>query len=159
MTPAGGFWAGGLHAAGMAPDAFDVQMFPKWKSQRHQFGTAGYVIMKDAKDKDLAWEYLKYLSSVEAMSIELNGNNSTPTRRSFMTAERYAPPPQALAGVLRHPRQEPGHGAHPGPAQSNPMTTVFTKYSGLAMTQEMTPKAALDAMQKDLEALWAKRKK
>ena len=47
--------------------------------------------MKDAKDKDLAWEYLKYLSSVEAMSIELNGNNSTPTRRSFMTAERYAP--------------------------------------------------------------------
>jgi hypothetical protein len=39
------------------------------------------------------------------------------------------------------------------------MTTIFTKYSGLAMTQEMAPKAALDAMQKDLEALWAKRKK
>ncbi|HXF65042.1 MAG TPA: extracellular solute-binding protein, partial [Caldilineaceae bacterium] len=39
MTPAGGFWSGGLHNAGMPKDQFDVQLFPKWKSQRHQFGT------------------------------------------------------------------------------------------------------------------------
>jgi len=160
MTPAGGFWAGGLNAAGMAKDAFDVQLFPNWKSQRHQFGTAGYVIMKEARDKDLAWEYVKYLSSVEAMSVELKGNNSTPTRRSFMTAERYADTGpkhwQVFYDTLdKHPDTAP----IPAPPESNPMTTIFTKYSGLAMTQEMTPKNALDAMQKDLEALWAKRKK
>jgi len=160
MTPAGGFWAGGLKAAGMAPGAFDVQLFPKWKSQRHQFGTAGYVIMRDARDKDLAWEYIKYLASVEAMSIELKGNNSTPTRRSFMTAERYAETGpkhwQVFYDTLdKHPDTAP----IPAPPESNPMTTIFTKYSGLSMTQEMTPKQALDGMQKDLEALFAKRKK
>jgi multiple sugar transport system substrate-binding protein len=160
MTPAGGFWAGGLHAAGMAPDAFDVQLFPKWKSQRHQFGTAGYVIMKDARDKDLAWEYIKYLSGVEAMTIELNGNNSTPTRRSFMTAERYATTgPKHWQVFYDTLEKNPDTAPIPAPPESNPMTTIFTKYSGLAMTQEMTPKDALDAMQKDLEALWAKRKK
>jgi ABC-type glycerol-3-phosphate transport system substrate-binding protein len=160
MTPAGGFYVGGLHAAGMAPDAFDVQLFPKWKSQRHQFGTAGYVIMKDARDKDLAWEYVKYLTSVEAMSIELSGNYSTPTRRSFMTAERYAPTgPKHWQVFYDTLDQHPDTAPIPAPPEANPMTTIFTKYSGLAMTQEMTPKAALDAMQADLEALWAKRKK
>lgn len=160
MTPAGGFWAGGLHAAGMTPDTFDVQFFPNWKSQRHQFGTGGLVIMKDARDKDLAWEYLKYLTSPEAMTIDLTGNSTTPSRRSFMIAERYADTGpkhwQVFYDTLtKHPDTAP----IPAPPESNPMTTIFTKYSGLAMTQEMTPKAALDNMQKDLEALWAKRKK
>lgn len=160
LTPAGGFWAAGLHAAGMSPDAFDVQLFPKWKSQRHQFGVVGFVLMKDARDKDLAWEYMKYLTSVEAMSIDLQANNSTPTRRSFMTAERYATTGpkhwQVFYDTLdKHPDTAP----IPAPPESNPMTTVFTKYSALAMTKERTPKQALDGMQKDLEALWAKRKK
>ncbi len=160
MTPAGGFWAGGLHAAGLAPDAFDVQFFPKWKSQRHQFGTGGYVIMKDARDKDLAWEYLKYLTSVEAMTIYLHDNNTTPSRRSFMTAERYAATgPKHWQVFYDTLDKNPDTAPIPAPPESNPMTTIFTKYSGLAMSQAMTPKAALDGMQKDLEALWAKRKK
>jgi len=39
------------------------------------------------------------------------------------------------------------------------MTTIFTKYTGLAVSGEKTAKDALDGMQQDLEALWAKRKK
>jgi ABC-type glycerol-3-phosphate transport system substrate-binding protein len=159
MTPAGGFYAGGLKSAGVKPDGFDALLFPKWKSQRHQFGTAGYVIMQDAKNKDLAWEYVKYLSSVEAMTAELDGNNSTPTRRSMMTAERYAPTGpahwQTFYDTLdKHPDTAP----IPAPPESNPMTTIFTKHTGVAMTGGATPKDALDAMQKDLEELFAKRK-
>jgi ABC-type glycerol-3-phosphate transport system substrate-binding protein len=160
MTPAGGFWAGGLHTAGMKPESFDVQLFPKWKNQRHQFGTAGFVIMKQAQNKDLAWEYIKHTINKDVMTTFFEGNNTTPVRRSMMTAERYASTgPQHWQVFYDTLDKHPDTAPIPAPPESNPMTTIFTKYSGLAMTQEMTPKAALDAMQKDLEALWAKRKK
>ena len=51
MTPAGGFWAGGLHNQGMPADAFDVCFFPKWKSQRHQYGVGGYVMLNECKNQ------------------------------------------------------------------------------------------------------------
>lgn len=158
MTPAGGFWAGGLHNAGMAADAFDVRLFPKWKSQRHQFGTAGYVLMKDSPNKDLGWEYLKYLASKEAMTIDLASNETTPTRRSMMTAERYATTgPKSWQVFYDTLDKHPDTAPIPAPPEANPMTTIFTKYTGLAMSLEMSPKDALDAMQADLEALFAKR--
>ena len=76
-----------------------------------------------------------------------------------MTAQRYAPTgPKHWQVFYDTLDKNPDTAPIPAPPESNPMTTVFTKYSGLAMTQEMTPKAALDAMQKDLEALWAKYK-
>lgn len=157
MTPAGGFWAGGLSNSGMQPDSFEARLFPKWKSQRHQFGTAGYVIMQDAKNKDLAWEYIKYLSGVEAMTTDLAGNNTTPTRRSMMTADRYNPTGPASWQVFydtldKHPDTAP----IPAPPQANPMTTIFNKYTGIAMTGGSSPKDALDGMQSELEALFKK---
>jgi len=160
MTPAGGFWAGGLHNAGMKPDEFDVQLFPKWKSQRHQFGTAGFVIMKKAANPDLAWEYMKHSIQNDVMTPFFEGNGTTPTRRSMMTAERYAPTgPQHWQVFYDTLDKHPDTAPIPAPPESNPMTTIFTKYTGLAVTGEQTPKDALDGMQKELEALWAKRKK
>lgn len=159
MTPAGGFWAGGLHNAGMKPEAFDVQFFPKWKSQRHQFGAAGYVIFKEAKNKELAWEFMKHSVSKEVMQIFFEGNPTTPTRRSMMTAERYATTGPANWKVFYDTLDKfPDTAPIPAPPEANPMTTAYTKYTGLAVTGEMKPKDALDGMQKDLEALWAKRK-
>ncbi len=158
MTPAGGFWAGGLHNAGMQPDAYDVQFFPRWKSQRHQFGAAGYVIFQQAKNKDLAWEFMKHSVSKEVMQIFFEGNPTTPTRRSMMTAERYATTgPKNWQVFYDTLDRFPDTGPIPAPPESNPMTTIYTRYTGLAVTGEMQPKAALDAMQADLEALWAKR--
>jgi multiple sugar transport system substrate-binding protein len=159
MTPAGGFWAGGLHNAGMQPDAYDVQFFPRWKSQRHQFGAAGYVIFQQAKNKDLAWEFMKHSVSKEVMELFFEGNPSTPTRRSMMTAERYATTgPKNWKVFYDTLDRFPDTGPIPAPPESNPMTTIYTRYTGLAVTGEMQPQAALDAMQTDLEALWAERK-
>ena len=105
-------------------------------------------------------ERSRQTGQIAIKAFELNGNNSTPTRRSFMSAERYAPTgPKHWQVFYDTLEKNPDTAPIPAPPESNPMTTIFTKYSGLAMTQEMTPKAALDAMQKDLEALWAKRKK
>ena len=156
MTPAGGFWAGGLNEAGMKPDAFDVQLFPRWKSQRHQFGTAGLVMLAESENKDLAWEYMKYYVSKPTMETAFQANSSTPVRRSMMTAERYAETGPAHWQVFYDTLdQHPDTAPIPAPPQSNELTTIFMKYTGLAVTEEQSPQEALDNMQKDLEALFA----
>ena len=91
MTIGGGFWAGGLHTAGMAPTAFDVQYFPAWSVQKHLLGDAGYAMLKSSNNKEMAWEFMKSLTSPAALGALVAGNTSTPTRRSMMTASRYAP--------------------------------------------------------------------
>jgi multiple sugar transport system substrate-binding protein len=83
MTPAGGFWVQGLHDAGFANDEYDVTYFPKMRSQRHQFGAAGYAIMSTSTRKDEAWEWLKYCVSVEGMRIAHNKPDSSLPRRSL----------------------------------------------------------------------------
>ena len=153
-TPAGGFWAGGLHNAGMAPDQFDVQLFPAWKSQRHQFGTAGLVMFAESQNKDLAWEYIKHHVSTPMMETFFQGNPTTPTRRSMMTAERYAETGPAHWQVFYDTLdQHPDTAPIPAPPQSNEMTAVFMKYTSLALNFEEEPREALDNMQNDLEGI------
>ncbi len=160
MTVGGGFWAGGLHNAGMAPDAFQAQFWPKWKSQRHQFGVCAKFLFKGSEHADLGWEYLKHEVSLDAMNVHGWFNPfiiTTPARRSMLTAERFAETGptnwQVFYDTLdKHPDTAP----IPAPPKSNPMTTIFTKYTSIAMTFEQSPKDALDAMQKDLEELFAR---
>ena len=163
MTPAGGFWSGGLHNAGMKRGDFDVQLFPKWKNQRHQFGTASLFIFKQSPHKDLAWEYYKVRISKEGMKVHGVFNPvtlTTPTRRSMMTAERFAETGpehwQVFYDTLdKHPDTAP----IPAPPVSNAETTLFTSYTAKAMALEMKPQEALDALQKELEALFARNPK
>ncbi len=88
-TPAGGYWVQGLAEGGMSPDQYDVAYFPKWRSQRHQFGGAGYAIMKSSKKKGLAWEWIKYSASKEAMNLQFPTPATTPTRRSMVNENLY----------------------------------------------------------------------
>ena len=156
MTPAGGFWAGGLSNAGMAPDEFDVQFFPRWKSQQHQFGATGYVLMESSGNKDLGWEYIKYLTSKEAARLALEGNLATPARRSMMTEDRYADTGPVHWQVFYDTLDKfPNTAPIPSPPEANEMTNVFTKNTGLAVTGEMPPKKALDKMQRELEGVFS----
>lgn len=90
MTPAGGFWVEGLHEAGMTAADYDVQYFPKWRSQQHQFGAAGYAIMKTSERKDEAWEWVKFCTSREGMKLAFPAPNTTPTRRSMCNEALYS---------------------------------------------------------------------
>jgi multiple sugar transport system substrate-binding protein len=155
MTIAGGFWAGGLNQAGMKPDAYDVLFFPKWKVQTMEFGTAGLAMLKGAKDKDLAWEYMKYFNSKPAMDLRFKGNSTTPCRRSMMTAARYQSTGPAHWQVFydtldKYPSTVP----IPAPTKYHEISTTFLKYTSLAMTGQQTAQAALDGMQKELEPLF-----
>jgi multiple sugar transport system substrate-binding protein len=88
-TPAGGYWVQGLNEGGMTNKQFDVQFFPKWRTQRHQFGAGGYAIMKATKRPDEAWEWVKYTSSKEAMELAYPTPSTTPTRRSMVNDSFY----------------------------------------------------------------------
>jgi multiple sugar transport system substrate-binding protein len=159
MTPAGGFWAGGLFNAGFPKGSFDVQLFPQWKSQRHQFGTGGHFIFSQSGSKDLAWDYIKWRESKEGQMLwyEHAGIVTTPSRRSLLTPaafEESGPEHwQVFYDTLdKHPDTAP----IPAPPVSNPMTQLFTSYTSRAMTGEMSPQDALDELQKELEALVAR---
>ncbi|WP_284763532.1 sugar ABC transporter substrate-binding protein [Arthrobacter sp. efr-133-R2A-63] len=153
MTPAGGYWVEGLHEAGMKEDDFDVQFFPRWRTQRHQFGTAGYAIMKTAKDKDAAWEWLKFASSLEAMRLVFPTPNTTPARRSMVNEQLYAGRGPKHWKVFYDTLDKfPTTGPIPAPPQQAAVETALMKNVSLAVSgDENQLKQALASMQRDLE--------
>ncbi|GAA2805683.1 extracellular solute-binding protein [Saccharopolyspora taberi] len=154
MSPAGGFWTGELHRSGMAPGAFDVQYFPRWTTQRHEFGAAGYAITKQARDKELAWEWVKFSASRAAMERTFVGNESTPSRRSMVTASQYEwSGPRHWEVFYRTLERFPDSAPVPGPPTTAALTATFTKYVDLAMSGKMSAKHALDELQHALERM------
>ena len=151
MTIGGGFWAGGLHTAGMSPTSFDVQYFPAWSTQKHLLGDAGYAMLQSSKNKELAWEFMKSLTEPAALGALVAGNTSTPTRRSMMTASRYAPTGPAhwevFYGTLdKFPNTTP----IPAPPYYQQLATAFNSATTQAMASG-NAKSALDGLQTQLE--------
>jgi ABC-type glycerol-3-phosphate transport system substrate-binding protein len=152
-TPAGGYWVQGLHEAGMKENDYDVAFFPKWRSQRHQFGTAGYAIMKTAKDKDAAWEWIKFSASREAMELIFPNPITTPARRSMVNEALYAGKGPAHWKVFYDTLDKfPTTGPIPAPPQQAAVETALMKNVSLAVSgDERQLKQALESMQRDLE--------
>ncbi|MFF2316385.1 extracellular solute-binding protein [Arthrobacter sp. NPDC058097] len=152
-TPAGGYWVQGLHEAGMGANDFDVQFFPRWKTQRHQFGTAGYAIMKTAKDKDAAWEWIKFSASREAMELIFPNPITTPARRSMVNERLYAGKGPAHWKVFYDTLDRfPTTGPIPAPPQQAAVETALMKNVSLAVSgDEQQLKQALGSMHRDLE--------
>lgn len=153
MTPAGGFWVQGLNEGGMAEDDFDVSFFPKWRSQRHQFGAAGYVIMRTSKRKDEAWEWVKFCARKDAMRLAIPAPSTTPTRRSMVNEAFYAGKGprhwQVFYDTLdRFPTTAP----IPAPPQQAAVETALIKNVLAAVTGgQGSVRPALATMQRDLE--------
>lgn len=51
------------------------------------FGAVGYTINSEAKNQDLAWEYIKFCASEEGQGIIASAGSSVPTLTSLRTAE------------------------------------------------------------------------
>lgn len=159
MTPAGAFWAAGLKNGGMKEGTFDVRLFPKWKSQRHQFGTGGLVGVKQSQSKDELWSFMKYWVSKDVIgSVMGKPTTTTSPRRSLMTEDR-------MGGIKNWKvfndtlDKLPDTAPIPAPPESIPLATLLTKYVELAITGEKSPKAALDEMHTELTKLLAARPK
>jgi ABC-type glycerol-3-phosphate transport system substrate-binding protein len=160
MTPAGGFWSGGLINAGMEKGSFDVQFWPAWASQRHQLGVGAAWILNGAEHEDESWDFVKFNTRKEVMEMigffgELTG--TTPVRRSMNNEARYATSGPANWHVFYDTLdQRPDTGPIPAPVFSIELTNIYTRFTSLATNGEMTPKDALDGMQAELEALYAR---
>ncbi|MDP5227513.1 MULTISPECIES: extracellular solute-binding protein [Arthrobacter] len=152
-TPAGGYWVEGLHEAGMTQDQYDVAFFPKWRTQRHQFGTAGYAIMKTAKDKDAAWEFVKWAASKPAMETQFALPTTTPTRRSMVNEALYAGKGPKHWKVFYDTLDKfPSTGPIPAPPQQAAVETALIKNVSLAVSGDQAQlKSALQSLQRDLE--------
>lgn len=153
MTPAGGFWVDGLNQGGMGENDFDVSFFPHWKSQRHQFGAAGYTIMQTSQRKDEAWEWIKFCSSKEAMRIAMPSPNTTPTRRSMVNEAFYSGlGPKHWQVFYDTLDRFPTTGPIPAPPQQAAVETALIKNVTPALSGPASNvPAALATMQRDLE--------
>jgi ABC-type glycerol-3-phosphate transport system substrate-binding protein len=159
MTPAGAFWAAGLTNAGMKEGTFDVRLFPKWKSQRHQFGTGGLMGLQASPARDQLYAFMKYWVSKDAIAAFMGTPTTTTSpRRSLMTEDR-------MAGIKnwkvfydtldKHPDTAP----IPAPPESNQLATLLVKYVDLAVTGEKSPQAALEELHTELTKLLQARPK
>lgn len=148
MTIGGGFWAGGLHNAGMKNGSFDVQLFPTWKSNKSLFGAGGYGIFNSSKNKDLAWEVVKMMVRPESFDIMFPGNVTTPGRKSLMTAERYKTTGPEHWSVFYD--QLNGSVPISAPPYYNALATSLNQRTTQAISSG-NAKAALDGMQADFE--------
>ncbi|MFD8048724.1 extracellular solute-binding protein [Streptomyces chartreusis] len=152
VTPAGGFWAGGLNLAGMKQDAFDVQYFPRWRTQRMQFGAAGYALLRTSKRQEEAWEFIKYAARRDTLTRLFSTNQTTPARRSMLTAERYRETgPQHWPVFYDTLDKFPDTGPIPAPPQVAEVEQVLLKHTGTALASRRSVGPALRRMQGDLE--------
>lgn len=151
MTPAGGFWVQGLSEAGMTKDDFDVQFFPKWRSQRHQLGAAGYAIMRTSKRKDEAWEWVKFCTSREGMLLAFPTPNTTPTRRSMLGERLYGEKGPQHWQVFYDTLDKVGAGPIPAPPQQAAVETALIKnVLGAVTGSAANLKPALSRLDRDL---------
>ncbi|HEU4545758.1 MAG TPA: sugar ABC transporter substrate-binding protein [Microlunatus sp.] len=153
MTPAGGFWVEGLNSGGMGESDFDVSFFPRWKGQRHQFGAAGYAMMRTSQRKDAAWEWIKFCATKEAMQIAMPSPNTTPTRRSMVDEAFYSGlGPKHWRVFYDTLDRFPTTGPIPAPPQQAAVETALIKNVTPALTgprDNLTN--ALNTLQRDLE--------
>lgn len=151
MTPAGGFWVQGLSEAGLTPQDYDVAYFPKWRTQRHQFGAAGYAILKTSERKDEAWEWVKFCTSREGMQLAFPSPNTTPTRRSMCNEALYSQKGPAHWKVFYDTLDQLPCAPIPAPPQQAAVETALIKNVLGAVTGSAAElPAALERLNEDL---------
>ena len=151
MTPAGGFWVQGLSEAGLTPQDYDVAYFNKWRTQRHQFGAAGYAILKTSERKDEAWEWVKFCTSREGMQLAFPSPNTTPTRRSMCNEALYSQKGPAHWKVFYDTLDQLPCAPIPAPPQQAAVETALIKNVLGAVTGSAAElPAALERLDEDL---------
>ncbi|GAA1179868.1 MULTISPECIES: ABC transporter substrate-binding protein [Nesterenkonia] len=151
-TPAGGYWAQGLHENGMSDEDVDVQYFPRWRSQRHQFGTAGYSIMRTSERKEQAWRWLEFTTRKESMELAMPVPTTTPTRRSMVDEAFYRETGPRNWKVFYDTLDDfPSSGPIPAPPQQAEVENALARNVALGMSGGPAQlETALDRLDREL---------
>lgn len=93
MTGAGHWVVGAFKKAGF--NDFDVLPWPRKAVQASVYGTAGFAVQAGSQNKDLAWEYIKELSSETTQQDWAKIGAATPASKAVAaSADFLAAPPQ-----------------------------------------------------------------
>ena len=80
-----------LQLAGMSATDYDVQYFPRWRTQRHQFGAAGYALLRTSKKQEAAWEFGTWVFVIPHAPWPAPGRPASGAARGPPNAVRPAP--------------------------------------------------------------------
>ena len=116
------------------------------------------MILKDSLVKDAAWELLKFRASSAVIQGVAAGGNTTPARRSLATDALWTPElgPKSYSVFYDTLDKFPDTAPIPAPPPAVEMANIFTRYVGLAMSQDQTAQQSLDGMHQELTDLLAR---
>lgn len=158
------FGAGRWSLTALLPSGFrdfDIQYFPGNPTRTTIFGIGGYPILSTSEHPEVAWELVKYLSSVEVQeglvgSEEMPFSN-IPARRSVAEEITAFPPPHSniFYDSLEGDTSLGGDFARivTSPPRFNQMENIFLRYSSLIFADEMSVEDAMAAAQQELSSV------
>ena len=153
MRLAGASARAGYVRGGMT--SFDVLTVPKWRTQDHCFGGAGFGIFKESKHQEATWHFLKYLSREQNVSTFAFG--SIPARKSVayrVMAEPGAPPEHHRLYV---DALERGVRSVPSPPEYDALEAMVRKHLQPVLAGQTAAKPAMDELHRELTEVLAKR--
>lgn len=150
------FSGGGSLMGGVVEFPFEVAPEPKGKSAKvipHMNGS-GNVLLKEGKNAEAAWEFLKFFNSKEADVIMMDTGITPPRRKSseehYVKNVKYPPNGKVLAEMARTARMTPTVVAW---ADFN---TILNKELGPVWTGNRRPQEALDEVVRQVNPLLKK---
>ncbi len=132
----------------------DIQYFPILSGTRKTIiGIDGYPVIRTSKYPEAAWELSKFMSTKETMTDWMRQGTNIPCRRSLAYANWMSPPAH-----YREFWDSTKTGLIPvtSPPQYDEIDSATFRWFSKMMANEVTPKAALTGLDKDLKAILAK---
>jgi multiple sugar transport system substrate-binding protein len=128
---------------------YDVLPWPQHGAKATVFGADGYGIYPDSKNKELAWELIKELTSEETMMQTVTAGVAIPARRSVAEVKEFLAMP-AHASLFYQSLDY----AQPvtAPANFNEMESSFMRHMDQVMSGELTAEEAMKAAHEELSA-------
>jgi multiple sugar transport system substrate-binding protein len=134
---------------------FDIQYFPKWRTQTTEYGVGGFVILRSTKHPQEAWKWVKFLTSKQALEIMTRLGQAIPSRRSVALSPAMFMLPPKNAQIFYQSIEGINAKSVPAPAAYTRIEATWRRYLGSVLANEMTPAAALQACDKEFADILA----
>jgi multiple sugar transport system substrate-binding protein len=126
---------------------FDVQYWPRKTAGTSVHGVGGWSIATASKQKPLAWELIKELTSKATIEASAQAGVAIPARRSVAEGSAFLQFPsnsKIYYGSLKDSKPVPS------PANFNELETIFMRHWGEMMSGAATPEDAFAASHTEL---------
>jgi len=128
---------------------WEVVPFPKWREQKGIYGVGANVILKGSKNKDVAWDFVKYMNNPEwGRKVAMYG---IPSRKSVA----YDPEVMAVSPPADYKFwYDVLENALPveAPPQYNKVESIFLRYLDMILKNQATVEEAVQQMDVELNA-------